>query len=101
MKRLYRGLRIVTVVALIALCMTGQTKKHKYSKHEKAFFADPALVDFVRPGLGITINSAQIASSGAISVTYTLTDPSGLPLAAAGVKTPGVVSLAFVASSIP
>ena len=31
----------------------------------------------------------------------TLTDPSGLPLDAAGVNTPGVVSLAFVAAYIP
>ena len=49
----------------------------------------------------ITINSAKISNSGAISVTYTLTDPSGLPLDAAGVTTPGVVSLAYVASYIP
>ena len=56
-----------------------------------------ALVDFVRPGLAITINSAQITSAGAISVTYTLTDPIGLPLDAAGATTPGAVSLTYVA----
>ncbi len=101
MKQLYLALRIAAFVALITLCLTGQTKKHQYSKHDKAFFADPALVHFVRPGLGITINSAQITNSGAISVVYTLTDPSGLPLDASGVTTPGAVSLAFVASYIP
>ena len=101
MKRLYLFLRIAAFVTLISLCLTGQTKKHEYSKREKAFYADPALVDFVRPGLGITINSASISSAGVISVTYTLTDPSGLPLDAAGVNTPGIVSLAYVASYIP
>ena len=101
MKQLYLALRIAAFVALITLCLTGQTKKHQYSKRDKAFFADPALVDFVRPGLAITINSAKISSNGAISVTYTLTDPSGLPLDAAGVTTPGAVSLAYVASYIP
>ena len=101
MKRLYLAARIVAFVALISLCLTGQTKKHQYSPREKAFYADPALVNFVRPGLVITINSASISSTGAISVTYTLTDPSGLPLDAAGVDTPGVVSLAYVASYIP
>ena len=101
MKRLYVVLRIAASVALISLCLTGETRKYEYSKRDKAFFADPALVDFVRPGLAITINSANISNSGAISVTYTLTDPSGLPLDATGVTTPGVVSLAYVASYIP
>ncbi|MGD0132489.1 MAG: hypothetical protein ABSE57_10605 [Bryobacteraceae bacterium] len=101
MKRLYLFLRIAAFVALVALCLTGQTKKHQYSPREKAFYADPALVDFVNPGLTITINSAKISSAGVISVRYTLTDPSGLPLDAAGANTPGVVSLAYVAAYIP
>lgn len=101
MKQLYLAFRISAFAALISLCLTGQTKKYEYSKRDKAFFADPALVSFVRPGLAITINSAKISSSGVISVTYTLSDPFGLPLDAAGVTTPGVVSLAYVASYIP
>jgi OmcA/MtrC family decaheme c-type cytochrome len=100
MKRVYLVSRIAAVIALVSLCLTGQTKKSEYSKRDKAFYADPALVDFVRPGLAITINSARI-SNGVISVTYTLTDPSGLPLDGTGVTTPGVVSLAYVASYIP
>jgi OmcA/MtrC family decaheme c-type cytochrome len=101
MKPLYRVIRIATFVALIALCLTGQTKKLAFSKHDKAFYADSALIDFVRPGLAITINSASISGAGVISVTYTLTDPAGLPLDASGVTTPGAVALAFVASYIP
>src|ERR1700733_8301604 len=101
MKRLYLVGRVAAFAALISLCLTGQTKKYEYSKRDKAFYADPALVDFVRPGLVITINSAKISSAGAISVTYTLTDPSGLPLDAAGVNIPGVVSLTYIASYIP
>jgi OmcA/MtrC family decaheme c-type cytochrome len=101
MKRLYFVVRIAAFIALIALCLTGQTRKHQYSPREKAFYADPNLVDFVRPGLVITINSASISSAGAINVTYTLTDPSGLPLDAAGVTTPGAVSLTYFASYIP
>ncbi len=101
MKRLYLAVRIAAFVALIALCLTGQTKKHQYSPRDKAFYADPALVNFVRPGLVITINSASISSTGAISVTYTLTDPSGLPLDAAGVTTPGAVTLTYFAAYIP
>ncbi len=89
MKRLYFVARVAAFVALIALCLTAQTKKH----------ADA--VDFATPGLVITINSASISSSGAISVTYTLTDPNGLLLDATGADTPGVVSLAYIASYIP
>jgi len=100
-RQFYLGVRIAAFIALISLCLIGQTKKHQFTRHEKAFYADAALVDFVRPGLVITINSASISSSGAISVTYTLTDPSGLPLDAAGVNTPGVVSLAYEAAYIP
>ena len=93
--------RTPAFVALIALSLTGATKKQQYSPHEKAFFADQASVEFVRPGLAITINSAQISSDGTISVVYTIADPGGLPLDAAGVTTPGTISLSFVAATIP
>lgn len=101
MKRVH--LVVPAFAALICLCLslTAQTNRHQYSPREKAFYADPALVDFVRPGLVITINSASIASSGAITVNFTLTDPSGLPLDASGVTTPGAVSLTYFAAAIP
>jgi OmcA/MtrC family decaheme c-type cytochrome len=101
MKRPLFLLRVMALIALITLCLTGQTNKYQYSPREKAFYADPALVDFVRPGLVITINSASISSAGVITVTYALTDPQGLPLDAAGVTTPGAISLAYVAAYIP
>src|SRR5579863_3462417 len=101
MKTLSLALRIAAFVALIALCLTGQTKKHQYSPREKAFYADPALVDFVRPGLAITINSASISSTGAITINYTLADPSGLPLDATGVTTPGAIGMTYFAAYIP
>ena len=93
--------RMTAFAALIALCLTGQTKKHAFTPHDKAFYASKALLDFVNPGLTITINSAAIAPSGTITVTYTLTDPNGLPLDATGATTPGVISLAYVAAYIP
>ena len=88
MKRLFLLLR---ATAFIALCLTAQTKKQ----------SAPHDVDFVTPGLVIAINSAAVAANGAITVTYSLTDPNGLPLDASGATTPGVVSLAYVASYIP
>jgi OmcA/MtrC family decaheme c-type cytochrome len=101
MKRLFDVARIAAFVALISLCLTGQTKKHEYSKRDKAFYADPNLVAFVNPGLNIKVNSAKISSAGVITVTFSVADPNGLPLDLAGATTPGVISLTFIAAYIP
>src|SRR5205814_4024036 len=84
----------------IALGMTGAPSR-PYSPRQKAFYAADAMVDFVRPGLAIKINSAQIAADGTISVTYSVTDPKGLALDATGVATPGAVTLSYVAAVLP
>ncbi len=75
--------------------------RRPYSRHEKAFYADPALVAFVNPGLTITANSAMIASDGTIMAVYTLTDPNGLPLDSTGAVTPGTISISLVAAVLP
>ncbi len=89
-------MRFVALAVLVALCLSGQTAKQTRTLRDKA-----ASIDFVTPGLVITINSAAIAANGTITVTYTLADPNGLPLDATGATTPGVISLAYVASYIP
>ena len=71
-----------------------------YNKHYKAYFL-PDAVEFVNSGLNIKIQSASIGSDGTITATYTITDPTGLPLDSAGVQTPGTVSLSFLAAQIP
>ena len=92
--------RVVAMVLLIAASLASAPRR-PYSTHEKAFFADDSTVEFVRPGLVITINSAQIAADGTITTVYTVSDPAGLPLDAAGVTTPGTISLSFIAAVIP
>ncbi|MGD1093031.1 MAG: OmcA/MtrC family decaheme c-type cytochrome [Bryobacteraceae bacterium] len=92
--------RTAALVVVIALSLGGASKS-VYSPRDKAYYASPDLVAFVQPGLVITINSASINSAGAISVTYTVTDPSGLPLDVAGVNTPGAISLTYFAAYIP
>ncbi len=101
MRRLVVVFRIAAFAALIALCLTGETKKFAYGPRDKARYANPALVSFLRPGLMIKINSASIGSGGAISVTYTVTDPAGVPLDVAGITTPGAVALTYFAAYIP
>jgi len=89
--------RILVVLLLVA----GSAALVGGSKSARAPRTNQAVIDFVVPGLNITINSAKITSAGVISVTYTLTDPNGLPLDATGATTPGVISLAYVAAYIP
>ena len=89
------------LVMLIAAIALGATSKTSYTPRDKAYFADTASVDFVRPGLILAIKSAQVAADGTITVNYTVTDPKGLPLDIAGITTPGAISLSFVASYIP
>lgn len=95
-----------SIVALIIL-LTGSAlllwaqKKSVFTPYEKAYYADPSQVEFVRPGLVVSVVSANIASDGTISVDYKLMDPSGLPLDQSGVVTPGPVTLSFLAAYIP
>jgi OmcA/MtrC family decaheme c-type cytochrome len=93
--------RSAAFAAVIALSLTGATRKHQYSTREKAFYADAATVDFVRPGLVLKITSAQIASDGTITASVSMTDPQGLPLDRTGVTTPGAVAISLVAATIP
>lgn len=95
------ALKLAGWLAVATLCMTGASKKHEYSPHEKAAYADASLVEFVQPGLVITINSAKIDSDGTITTEYTLADPSGRPLDAAGVTTPGAITLGYIAAVLP
>ena len=96
-----RYVRAAAIAAALVMSLTGQTKKHRFSPHEKAFYADATLLDFVNPGLTITINSATIAADGTITATYTLTDPNGLPLDTTGATTPGPISLGYIAAVLP
>jgi OmcA/MtrC family decaheme c-type cytochrome len=93
--------------ALVAAAVVGSVvvlaaaKKSNFTPHEKAFYADASVVEYVNPGLTITVVSAKIAANGTISVEYTLADPTGAALDLAGVVTPGPVSLSFLAAYIP
>ncbi len=84
-----------------AVIVTGATRRSQYGVHDKEFYLDPMTLQFIRPGLAITIVSANIGPDGTISVDYKLTDPKGLALDITGVTTPGPISLSYVAAYIP
>ncbi len=54
--------------------------KPPYTERDKAFYADEALVNFVRPGLVFKIQGQEIAADGTVKVRFAITDPRGLPL---------------------
>src|SRR3982751_1585740 len=85
---------------VLALITSGATTR-LLNRNQKASYADPRLVAFVRPGLLIKITSAAVAQDGTISVIFSLTDPQGLPLDRTGVQTPGTISVTFIAAHIP
>src|ERR1051326_6161794 len=87
-------------LGVLVLTLAGATRP-PFNKTQKAFYADPKLVAFVRPGLLIKIVSAEITPDGVISVNFALTDPAGVPLDRSGVSTPGAISLNFIAAYIP
>jgi OmcA/MtrC family decaheme c-type cytochrome len=91
----------VLVVVAGSVALKSAPKKTEFTRHDKAFYADANTVNFVRPGLVITIVSAKVANDGTASVDYKITDPKGLPLDLAGVQTPGAVSVSFCLAYIP
>ncbi len=93
------GLAVLAVAGSVVFL--NAEKKTAFTIHDKAYYADSNTVNFVRPGLTITIVSAKIATDGTISVNYKLADPKGLALDPTGVSTPGAISVSFVAAYIP
>jgi OmcA/MtrC family decaheme c-type cytochrome len=91
---------VVLALAGSVMLMSG-AKKSTFGVHDKAAYADPSLVEYVQPGLTITVVSAKIATNGTISVDYKLTDPTGAALDQSGIVTPGAVSVSFLIAYIP
>ncbi|HKE21570.1 MAG TPA: OmcA/MtrC family decaheme c-type cytochrome [Bryobacteraceae bacterium] len=79
----------------------GASKKSNFTVHDKAYYATPALVAYVQPGLTFQIVSASIAQDGTIRVDFKATDPNGAPLDRTGVTTPGAISTSFLVAYIP
>ena len=100
MRRLATQWRVLALIGLVAASLASAPRR-PYSTHEKAFFANDQTVQFVRPGLVIKVNSAQIAADGTITAVYTVSDPQGLPLDTKGVTTPGTIGLSFIAAVLP
>lgn len=89
------------VFAVVGSTVLLSSSRAPFTVRDKAYFADPAVVAFVRPGLVLKILSAQIQSDQTIQARFRITDPAGLPLDRTGVTTPGAVSTSFIAAVLP
>ena len=107
-------MRILSTVrryALVVLLLAGAVlmsapKRNGYSIHDREFYIDPHTIQFVRPGLNISVVSATIAQDGTVSTDFKVTDvpPTGVaaqPLDITGVNTPGPISVSFLIAYIP
>ena len=100
-----RKLFIVAAIALMAVLLmplaAQKAPNPGYTKHEKMAYADQNLVNYVRPGVVVKIQSAAIAKDGTITARLTIADPKGVPLDKDGIATPGTVSLSLICAYIP
>ncbi len=92
---------LVALVVLIGSAALISAPGPSYTASNKEFYADPNLINFVRPGLVMKITGAEIGADGTIKAKIKLTDPRGLGLDRLGVTTPGPVSVSFIAAYIP
>ena len=72
-----------------------------YTAKDKEFYLTPEELLFIRPGLVAEILDVVIPADGQLEVTFTITDPAGLPLDNTGVTTPGPVDFRFTLANIP
>jgi len=76
-------------------------EKPIWGPNDKAFYADPNLVNYVRPGLVAEITNAEIAADFTIRAWVKFTDPVGVPLDLEGIETPGVIEADLMLATIP
>jgi OmcA/MtrC family decaheme c-type cytochrome len=91
----------VLVAPLVAQVASDLNRRSGYTPHDRAYYLDQTLVNYIRPGIVVKVQSAAIGSDGTITARVTITDPKGIPLDKDGIATPGPVTLRFIAAYIP
>lgn len=91
----------LVVLVLVASTALVSSTKSPFTQQDKAYYADEATVNFVRPGLVFKITGHEIAADGTVKVKFKLTDPKGVPLEREGINTPGAISTSFILAVIP
>jgi OmcA/MtrC family decaheme c-type cytochrome len=91
---------LVVLLLVVSTALVSSTKS-SFTARDKAFFADEATINFVRPGLVFSVTSYEIATDGTVKVRFKMTDPKGVALDRDGINTPGAVSTSFILARIP
>lgn len=94
------GISALLVLGLAGVLLSAGNPP-AFSPADKAYYADEATVNFVRPGLVFTITKAEIAADGTVNVWVKMTDPRGVGLDRLGVDSPGPISASFLIGYIP
>lgn len=84
----------------IGLTKAGDGLQPKYQNSEKAFYLTEPDLNFIRPGLKLTIQRVEFDPLPNVNVTFRIADDKDQGLDRLGIQTPGVVSLNFVLSRI-
>ena len=91
----------LVVMVLAASTALVSSTKSPFTQRDKAYYADEATINFVRPGLVFKITGHEIGSDGTVKVRFKITDPKGVALEREGINTPGTVSTSFILATIP
>ena len=95
-------IKLIAILAVVAISVVmAGSKSSTLTKHDKAYYADANTINFVRPGLVLTVYSGGIAADGTVTAKIRIADPKGLPLDRDGITTPGAVSISCMAAVIP
>lgn len=89
----------VLVAGLIVPIAADRAGNPSYSPDQKEFYLESKDLAFIRPGLKIDIQKAEIAGETA-KVTFRIADDKAQPLDRDGINTPGPVTLNFVLARI-
>jgi OmcA/MtrC family decaheme c-type cytochrome len=96
-----KGAYAIFLLILLGMAITGagEGMQRKYLRTEKEFYLTQAELAWVRPGLGLEIQS--VAVNGAeVSVTFRIADDQGQPLDRLGIETPGMVTTSWILARI-
>jgi OmcA/MtrC family decaheme c-type cytochrome len=111
MKSLRNGVVMALTAGALVVIPAGNTRDTRtvaargapdpaamYTAQQKEHYLSKAEVEYIRPGLTITVNSVTIGDDRRPVVDLTYTDDLGVPLDRAGRLTPGAVSISFILS---
>ena len=98
---LIAGLVLLTGISTGASAAIDTTERPGFTAADSEFYLTDQLYFFFRPGLVLTVTDYDIPADRHPVVTFTLTDPGGLPLDINGVYTPGEVDVRYFISYIP